>query len=97
METPNRFQTPEYRLADAFTPSIDIARMNDANVKVQASYIEVLLVSEAGFHEPLEDFVAEDGECVIRIMHLVSLKIYLTAGAKMSQSQLVGFMTLFSH
>ena len=54
----------------------------------------MLPIIEAGFHEALEDVVAGNSECIVGIMHLVGLEIDLTARAKMSQTQLVGLMTL---
>ena len=58
--------------------------MDDADVEVQASDSEVLLVLETGFREALEDVVAEDGECVVRIVDTTGLEVHLTAAAKMS-------------
>ena len=97
MQISYRFEAPEYRLFDAGRPGVYVGRMDDADVEVQASDSEVLLVLETGFREALEDVVAEDGKCVVRIVHTTGLEVHLTAAAKMSQAQLVGlgsFLTL---
>ena len=90
------FQAPEYRLPNDSRPGVYIARMHDGDLEIQASNSEVLLVLETGFREALEDVVAVDGECVVRVLHTTGLEVHLTAAMKMSQTQLGlgNFLTL---